>query len=161
MWYEIFINKKILPDWVIRNILRAKLQNYANAISSMSPSELDGKRKEFVEKVIGIGKDKISVIVGISHQEPNRSRAFLEHAIDSGADGVLCAVPMDIIENRWAVKRYFSNVVKSEPPMLMIQDLHWSGFGMSIDTIKDLWQEVDSFRCLKLETVPAVNVCFT
>ena len=52
MWYEIFINKKILPDWVIRKILRAKLQNYANAISSMSPSELDGKRKEFVEKCL-------------------------------------------------------------------------------------------------------------
>ena len=52
MWYEIFINKKILPDWVIRKILRAKLQNYANVVSSMSPSELDDKRKEFVEKCL-------------------------------------------------------------------------------------------------------------
>ena len=73
----------------------------ASEVSQLSATE----RKEFVEKVIDIGKDKISVIVGISHQEPNRSRAFLEHAIDSGADGVLCAVPMDIIENWWAVKR--------------------------------------------------------
>ena len=105
--------------------------------------------------MIEIGKDKISVIAGVSHQDPNRSRAFLDHAVESGADGVLCAVPMDIIEDKQSVKRYFSNVVKSNPPMLMIQDLHWSSFGMSIDTIRDLWEEIDSFRCLKLETVPS------
>ena len=123
----------------------------ASEVSQLSDTE----RKEFVEKVIEIGKDKISVIAGVSHQDPNRSRAFLDHAVESGADGVLCAVPMDIIEDKQSVKRYFSNVVKSNPPMLMIQDLHWSSFGMSIDTIRDLWEEIDSFRCLKLETVPS------
>ena len=123
----------------------------ASEVSQLSDTE----RKEFVEKVIEIGKDKISVIAGVSHQDPNRSRAFLDHAVESGADGVLCAVPMDIIDDKQSVKRYFSNVVKSNPPMLMIQDLHWSSFGMSIDTIRDLWEEIDSFRCLKLETVPS------
>ena len=39
--------------------------------------------------------------------------------------------------------------------MLMIQDLHWNGYGMGLDTICELWEEIESFRCLKLETVPA------
>ena len=143
--------KRLIEQGIKDGIVGCIVPAVASEVSQLSDSE----RKEFAEKVIGICKDKISVIVGVSHQEPNRSRAFLEHAIDSGADGVLCAVPMDIIEDKQAVKRYFSNVVKSNPPMLMIQDLHWSGFGMSIDTIKELWEEIDSFRCLKLETVPA------
>ena len=62
---------------------------------------------------------------------------------------------MDIIEDKEQVKAFMHELAEVDLPMLMIQDLHWNGYGMGLDTIRELWEEIDSFRCLKLETVPA------
>ena len=62
---------------------------------------------------------------------------------------------MDIIEDKRAAKTFSHESAQVELPMLMILDLHWNGYGMNLDTITELWEEIDSFRCLKLETVPA------
>jgi 4-hydroxy-tetrahydrodipicolinate synthase len=37
----------------------------------------------------------------------------------------------------------------------MIQDLDWSGPGLALDEIVSLFETLPSFRCLKVETVPA------
>ena len=62
---------------------------------------------------------------------------------------------MDIIEDKEQVKVFMHELAEVDLPMLMIQDLHWNGYGMGLDTICELWEEIESFRCLKLETVPA------
>jgi 4-hydroxy-tetrahydrodipicolinate synthase len=40
-------------------------------------------------------------------------------------------------------------------PVLMLQDWDFGGGGLSLPLIVRLFEEVDSFRCLKIETVPA------
>lgn len=115
----------------------------------------DNERTMFVEEVIRIVDGRVHVTAGVSDPDVKRSQRLAEHAVDVGADGVLCAVPMNIIEDKPATKAYFHELAKVDLPMLMIQDLHWNGYGMGLDTITELWEEIDSFRCLKLETVPA------
>jgi hypothetical protein len=39
--------------------------------------------------------------------------------------------------------------------MLMIQDLDWRGFGLPVEVIVDLFERIETFRCLKVETTPA------
>lgn len=39
--------------------------------------------------------------------------------------------------------------------MLMIQDLDWNGYGMSMGLILRMFGSIPAFRCLKVETVPA------
>ena len=65
----------------------------------------------------------------------------------AGAAGVLCQAPMDIIEDKEQVKAFMHELAELDLPMLMIQDLHWNGYGMGLDTIRELWEEIDSFRC--------------
>jgi 4-hydroxy-tetrahydrodipicolinate synthase len=123
----------------------------ASEVSKLS----DAERRRFAEEVVQCAASRIKVIVGVSDPDAKRSRGLAEHAVDIGANGVLCSVPFAIIEDKARVKKYFHEVAKAEMPMLMIQDLHWSGYGMALDTIMELWEELDAFRCLKLETVPA------
>ena len=41
------------------------------------------------------------------------------------------------------------------PEMIMLQDWDASGYGLSDKLICDLFENVEAFRCLKIETVPA------
>ena len=54
---------------------------------------------------------------------------------------------MDIIEDKEQVKAFMHEVANVDLPMLMVQDLQWNGYGMGLDTIRELWEEIDSFRC--------------
>ena len=41
------------------------------------------------------------------------------------------------------------------PGFLMIQDWDFKGYGIPVDVIKKLFNEIESFKCLKIEVVPA------
>ena len=125
------------------------------AVASEVVKLSDAERNQLAAEVISLAAGRINVTVGVSDADPGRSRDLAERALAAGADGILCAVPMAIIDDKGRVKRYFHEVAQAGMPMLMVQDLHWGGYGMGLDTIMELWQEIESFRCLKLETVPA------
>ena len=58
--------------------------------------------------------------------------------MEDGASGILCSVPMSIIEDDAEVKAYFVQIANAGMPMLIVQDLHWNGDGMSLDVHLDL-----------------------
>ena len=74
----------------------------ASEVSKLSDEERTG----FVEEVIRIVDGRIHVTAGVSDPDVRRSQRLAEHAVESGADGVLCAAPMDIIEDKAAVKAF-------------------------------------------------------
>jgi 4-hydroxy-tetrahydrodipicolinate synthase len=123
----------------------------ASEVSKLS----DDERTSFVEEVVRMVDGRIQVTAGVSDPDVRRCLRLAEHAVTVGVDGVLCAVPMDIIEDKPRVKAFMHELAKVDLPMLMIQDLHWNGYGMALDTIAELWEEIKAFRCLNLETVPA------
>ena len=117
----------------------------ASEVSKLS----DEERTRFVEEVIRIVDGRIHVTAGVSDPDVRRSQRLARHAVEAGADGVLCQAPMDIIEDKEQVKAFMHELAEVDLPMLMIQDLHWNGYGMGLDTIRELWEEIDSFRCLR------------
>ncbi len=78
-----------------------------------------------------------------------------EFATGAGADGVLVQVPFRIIRDEAAVLDFYRTICETELSMLMIQDLEWGAPGLPVDTIVRLFDEIDAFRCIKVETVPA------
>ena len=123
----------------------------ASEVSKLSDDERNG----LVEEVVRLVAGRIHVIAGVSDPDVRRVRLLAEHAVDNGVQGILCAVPMGLIDDKIGTKDYFLQLAEVNMPMLMVQDLHWNGYGMGLDTIMELWDEIESFRCLKLETVPA------
>ena len=115
----------------------------ASEVSKLS----DEERTRFVEEVIRIVDGRIHVTAGVSDPDVRRSQRLASHAVEAGADGVLCQAPMDIIKDKEQVKAFMHELAKVDLPMLMVQDLHWNGYGMGLDTIRELWEEIDSFRC--------------
>ena len=125
------------------------------AVASEVTKLSDEERTRFVEEVIRMVDGRVHVTAGVSDPDVKRSQRLASHAVEAGADGILCQAPMDVIEDKAQVKAFMHELAEVDVPMLMIQDLHWNGYGMGLDTIRELWEEIDSFRCLKLETVPA------
>lgn len=115
----------------------------------------DPERKKLAREVITCARGRIKVFVGATDPSPARARRFAEEGLAAGADGILCSVPSEISNDKARAKAYFCEVARAQMPVFMIQDLSWSGYGMSLDTIIEMWEEIESFRCLKLETVPA------
>ncbi|MDA1348968.1 MAG: dihydrodipicolinate synthase family protein [Chloroflexi bacterium] len=123
----------------------------ASEVSKLS----DDERKKLVEEVVRVVGGRTHVTAGVSDPDVRRAQRLAEHAVENGVQGVLCSVPVELIEDKQGAKEYFRRLAEVEMPMLMVQDLHWNGYGMGLDTIMELWDEIESFRCLKLETVPA------
>ena len=123
----------------------------ASEVSKLTSDE----RWTYTREVIRIVNRRVKVIIGASDPEASTARALAEDAVSIEADGVLCAVPIPFIQDHDGAITYFREVAQADMPMFMIQDLHWGGYGMARHTLMQLWEELDSFRCLKLETVPS------
>ena len=123
----------------------------ASEVSKLS----HGERRFYVREVLAVVNQRVPVIVGASDPDPYKARELAEDAVSINADGVLCAIPVPLIEDHSGAIEYFQEVARAGMHMLMIQDLHWGGYGMSRSTLLHLWDHLDPFRCLKLETVPS------
>ncbi|MBX3028982.1 MAG: dihydrodipicolinate synthase family protein [Chloroflexi bacterium] len=123
----------------------------ASEVSRLTTAE----RHAIVRATVAQVPRSIPVIVGCSSEDPREARAMAEFAVSEGAAGVLVQVPFPIIRDEPAVLDFFGAVCEADPPMLMIQDLEWGAPGLPVDTIVRLFEEVDAFRCIKVETVPA------
>lgn len=113
------------------------------------------ERHAIVRAVVAQVPTSIPVIVGCSSEDPREARAMAEFATGAGADGVLVQVPFRIIRDEAAVLDFYRTICETELSMLMIQDLEWGAPGLPVDTIVRLFDELDAFRCIKVETVPA------
>jgi len=78
-----------------------------------------------------------------------------EKAIQLGCDGVLVEIPEEFKKNPGAILEFFRDFAKVGMRTLMIQDLSWHGPGMPLPLIAQLFEEIQPFRCLKVETVPS------
>jgi dihydrodipicolinate synthase/N-acetylneuraminate lyase len=115
----------------------------------------DAERRDYVRLVLDRVPSHVPVVVGCSAPDVRDIQVMAEFASDLGAAGVLVQVPFEIMRDQPAVLRFFREVCEVEVPMLMIQDLEWGAPGLPIDSIVRLFEELPSFRCIKIETVPA------
>jgi 4-hydroxy-tetrahydrodipicolinate synthase len=123
----------------------------ASEVGRLTTSE----RRAIVRAVIEQVSSRIPVIVGCSSDDARESRAMAEFATAQGADGVLVQIPFAILRDELAVRAFLGTVCEVQLPMLMIQDLEWGAPGLPLKTILDLFDDLEPFRCIKVETIPA------
>jgi 4-hydroxy-tetrahydrodipicolinate synthase len=113
------------------------------------------ERRAVTHAVIERAAGRVPVIVGSSADDARDARAMAEFATSEGAAGVLVQAPVPLMRDRAATLEFFRTVCEAPVPMLMIQDLEWGAPGLPVETIVHLFEELEPFRCIKVETVPA------
>ena len=104
-----------------------------------------------VAAVVSTVRGRVPVIGGASAPEEERAAVAAE-LVDLGCDGVLVSIPYT---NDDEFRRRIEEVAACGTDYLMLQDWDAVGYGLPLELIVRLADELPSFRCLKVETVPA------
>jgi 4-hydroxy-tetrahydrodipicolinate synthase len=123
----------------------------ASEVSHLTASE----RQTLTRAVLEQAASRVPVIIGASADDARTARSLAEFAMTHGAAGVLVQAPVALLRDEPATLEYFRTVCEASIDMLMIQDLEWNGPGLPVATIVRLFEELEPFRCIKVETVPA------
>ncbi len=75
-----------------------------------------------------------------------------ESCLEAGCRGILANIPYHSLKE---YKRSAKALDELEPDFLMLQDWDVDGYGIPVDLISDLFSELETFKCLKIEVVPA------
>lgn len=110
------------------------------------------ERQELVEVVMIEVDGRVPVIVGAGDADFANSLKILQDYLDMGCENVLFNYPFSSKDDYYNRFLQFANL---NPDMIMIQDWSASGYGLPDDLLVRLFEEVEAFRCLKIETVPA------
>jgi dihydrodipicolinate synthase/N-acetylneuraminate lyase len=117
------------------------------------------ERKEILQSVRAMTEGRVKLFASATSRENLERRLIAEEAVKIGCDGVLVEVPEELGGNSLGILEFFREFAKIGMPTLMIQDLSWQGPGMPVPLIAQLFEEIEPFRCLKVETVPACPKC--
>ena len=110
------------------------------------------ERLKMVETVLETAGDRVSVIAGAGETDISKSKEILRSYLDMGCKNVLFQIPY---KNEEQFRGYFMELAALNPEMIMLQDWDSTGYGLADELICDLFENVNAFRCLKIETVPA------
>ena len=108
---------------------------------------------QFIETVTKVNKRRIPFICSVTAADFNESVELTKSANSFGAEGICLQLPSNL---EFAKKLFFLEQLEDRSPeILMIQDLDWFGDGMALEEIVKLFNSVDKFNWLKIETVGA------
>ncbi len=113
-------------------------------------SELE--RIRMVDKVLETVSGRVPVIAGAGESDFLKNKKLLQAYQDVGCSNVLFQIPF---KSEDQFKEQFMKLADLGPDMIMLQDWDATGYGLSDELILDLFENVEAFRCLKIETVPA------
>lgn len=123
----------------------------ASEVSRLTPAE----RRTLTRAVLEQAAGRVPVFVGASADDALSARSLAEFALTHGAAGVLVQAPIASLRDEAATIEFFRAVCVAPIEVLMVQDLEWGGPGLPVATISRLFDELEPFRCIKVETVPA------
>jgi dihydrodipicolinate synthase/N-acetylneuraminate lyase len=106
----------------------------------------------FLQRLIG---KRALFIAGATAAEESDSLLAAEKALEAGCEAVLVEAPAGQRNNRNEVIAFFRRFAATGVPFLMIQDLDWDGFGLDVEVILELFEEIQAFQSLKVEVRPA------
>jgi dihydrodipicolinate synthase/N-acetylneuraminate lyase len=113
-------------------------------------SELE--RIGMVEAVLEEVNNKVPVIAGAGETDLARSKKLMKAYIELGCRNVLFQIPY--VDDK-QFRAHFEELAGMDVEMIMLQDWSASGYGLPDELICELFESVEAFRCLKIETVPA------
>lgn len=108
------------------------------------------ERRNFAERVVGMVRGRVRVVVGVGSTSTRESAEFARHAADSGADGTLCVPPFYFKLGEKALYEHFARVARSaEIPMLVYNFPLMTGVGLSARMISRLSTDIPNVEGLK------------
>ena len=110
------------------------------------------ERFQLVETAIQTAAGRVPVIGGASAPEQAERVDTARNLIQLGCAGILVSIPY---EGDDAYRRDVHELAALAPGFLMLQDWDFTGAGLPVPFIVELFNEVDAFRCLKIETANA------
>jgi dihydrodipicolinate synthase/N-acetylneuraminate lyase len=139
-----------------RNVRAALEAGVAGFLVPAMASEVDrlsaAERRSLVETVLAENAGRVPVIGGASAATAAERLQRCGELIGLGCSGVLVSIPF---ENEAQYEREVRELNGLSPGFLMLQDWDFRGYGLPVPLIVRLFEEVVSFRCLKVEVVPA------
>ncbi|HZQ20509.1 MAG TPA: dihydrodipicolinate synthase family protein [Terriglobales bacterium] len=114
-----------------------------------------GERTEIVQFVQMYVGTRATFIAGATGPSVEESSIVAEAALKAGCDAVLVEIPQAYRFSRGATQKFCDSIARIGMPTLVIQDLDWNGFGLDVAWIVELFEAIDSFRCIKVEVRPA------
>ncbi|GAB1483631.1 dihydrodipicolinate synthase family protein [Treponema sp.] len=120
----------------------------ASEVAKLTESE----KKELVIKAVEACDGQAAVIGGTSAASLDDMCRLAESNMKAGCTGILANIPF---ENESEYTKAVTRINSLRPEFLMLQDWDASGYGLPLPLILSLFREFPSFKCLKIETVPA------
>jgi 4-hydroxy-tetrahydrodipicolinate synthase len=120
----------------------------ASEVSRLTNSEKIG----MVEKTLNEAGSLRPVFAGTAAESLEASKKLMKAYQDIGCSHFLVQVPF---KTRGQFRKEFYELTALDPEVIMLQDWDPQGYGLDDELILELFEEVPSFRCLKVETVPA------
>lgn len=106
----------------------------------------------FVQRVV---RNRAAFVAGLTSNDPKESCALAEAAVQAGCDAVLIEIPRQFQSDRASTIGFCREVAQVGAPVLVVQDLDWVGSGLDISWIVEMFETLESFKCLKVEVRPA------
>lgn len=110
------------------------------------------ERLQMVATVTAEVAGKVPVFAGAGEPDIEKRKHIVKEYLAMGCQNILFQIPF---ENEASFKRQFYELANLGVETIMLQDWSANGYGLPDDLILELFQEVEAFRCLKVETVPA------
>lgn len=137
----------------VRYALEAGVEGFLVPAMASEVSKLtEAECAALVETVVGEVAGRVHVIGGASADDPGARLRRARHCVAAGCDGVLVSIPFrDPAQYRREVRA----IADCAPPMLMLQDWDPAGNGLPVPLVVELFDEIECFRCIKVEVSPA------
>ncbi len=139
-----------------RNVRRALTAGVAGFLVPALASEVNKlaahERRGMVSAVLDEVAGAVPVVGGGSAPSRAERVAACGLLLDLGCPAILVAIPYESDEQYAAEVR---EIDRLRPPLLMLQDWDPGGYGLPVPLIARLFADVESFRALKIEAVPA------
>lgn len=123
----------------------------ASEVGALSVEE----RFRILSLVLESAGGRVPILAGCSSDDADECVRLALSARGLGAAAYLVAVPQSCYANPENVLPFFEGIAARVDLPLIIQDLEWSGPGLSLASIDQLAARIPTLRGLKIETVPA------
>jgi len=143
-------------DALKHNVLEAMKAGVSGFLVPAMASEVyklsEDERVQMVETVLKTVNGKLPIIAGAGETDLEKSKRIISRYLELGCKNILFQIPF---ENENQFRNHFQELAALGPEMIMLQDWDATGYGLPDELICELFESVEAFRCLKIETVPA------
>ena len=111
------------------------------------------EKKTFIEVVSAENSGRIPLIISVTSFDEASSLELTKLAMNYGAKGICIQISNEITLSENIT--FLEKLSQFSPEIIMVQDLDWSGDGLNLESILTMFNEIDKFTWLKIETKSA------